>query len=264
MKILVIDDEQIIAKSCERSLAEEGYDVRSALNGSDGIKMIESEPFDLIITDIKMPGIGGMDILEFIKKNHPEILVILITGYSTVEDAVRSIKRGAFDYIPKPFNPEELVSVVREASIKKMQTLEKIYRVGNEPHKFGFDNIIGSSEPMQNLYSMIQKVADTDSTVLISGESGTGKELIARAVYNHSLRKDKQFITVDCNTLSSSILESELFGHKKGAFTGAASDKRGLFEIADKGTLFWMKYQIYLQRPRVSCFAFWNSMNSGR
>ncbi len=238
MKILVIDDEQVIAKSCERSLTEEGYDVRIALNGNDAMKMIDSEPFDLIITDMKMPGINGMDILEYTKENYPETLVILITGYSTVEDAVRSIKKGAFDYIPKPFNPDELVSVVREASIKKMQSLEKIYRLDNEPHKFGFDNIIGSSEPMLNLYSMIQKVADTDSTVLITGESGTGKELIARAIYNHSLRKDNQFITVDCNTLSSSILESELFGHKKGSFTGAASDKRGLFEIADKGTLF--------------------------
>ncbi|MGD9157361.1 MAG: sigma-54 dependent transcriptional regulator [Desulfobacteraceae bacterium] len=238
LRILVIDDEQIIAKSCERSLTEEGYDVRIAFSGNDGMNMIKSESFDLVITDIKMPGISGMDILEYIKENRPEILVILVTGYSTIEDAVRSIKMGAFDYIPKPFNPDELVSVVREASIKKMQTLEKIYRLDNLPHKFGFDNIIGSSEPMQNLYSMIQKVADTDSTVLITGESGTGKELIARAIYNHSLRKDKQFITVDCNTLSSSILESELFGHKKGSFTGAASDKRGLFEIADKGTIF--------------------------
>ena len=238
MKILIIDDEPAIAKSCERTLSEDGYEVKSVLNGNDGIKLLESENFDMVITDMKLPGISGIEILEYVKEHYPSIQVIFVTGYSTVENAVMSIKKGAIDYIPKPFTPEELLSVVREASIKKMQTLEKIYREDNTPHKFGFDNIIGSSEPMQRLYTMIQKVAKTDSTVLITGESGTGKELIARAIYNNSLRNDKQFITVDCNTLSSSILESELFGHKKGAFTGAVSDKRGIFEIADKGTLF--------------------------
>ncbi len=238
MSILVIDDEPVVCDSCERFLGEEGYRVETVLKGSDGLKILGEKEYDIVITDLKMPEISGMEVLEYVKKSNPDIQVIIITGYSTIENAVESIKKGAFDYIPKPFTPEELLSVVREASIKRMQTLEKIYQYETSPHKYGFDNIIGISDKMQSVYELIEKVAQSDATVLITGESGTGKELTARAIYNHSRRKDQQFIAVDCNTLAQSILESELFGHKKGSFTGASSEKRGIFEIADSGTLF--------------------------
>lgn len=238
IRILLIDDEQVVCDSCERFLGEEGYIVRTSLKGEEGIILLGKEKFDIVITDLKMPGLSGIEILEYVKENYPDIQVILITGYSTIANAVESIKKGAFDYIPKPFTPEELLSVVREASIKRMQTLEKIYRCETSSHKYGFDNIIGNSEKMQKVYDLIEKVAQTDSTVLVTGESGTGKELVARALYNHSLRKDKQFIAIDCSTFAQSLLESELFGHVKGSFTGAVSGKRGIFEIADGGTLF--------------------------
>jgi DNA-binding NtrC family response regulator len=238
MKILIVDDEPVVCKGCERTLVEEGYEVRTSLNGKDGIELLQDEEFDIVITDLKMPGISGMQILVHIKENYPDIQVIIITGYSTIENAIESIKKGAFDYISKPFTPEELVSVVREASMKRIQTIEKIYQIDNSSYKCGFDNIIGNSDNMLRIYDLIQKLAQSDSTVLITGESGTGKELIARAVYNHSLRKDKQFIAVDCNTLTPNILDSGFFGNKKGSFTGAVPDKRGIFEIADKGTLF--------------------------
>lgn len=238
MGILVIDDEPVVCRSCERFLSGEGYGVDTVLRGRDGIQLLQEKEFDIVIADLKMPDISGMEVLEYVKKNFPDIQFIMITGYSTIANAVESIKKGAFDYIPKPFTPQELLSVVREACIKRVQTLEKIYHCDMTPHKYGFDNIIGNSEKMLGVYDLLEKVSQTDATVLITGQSGTGKELIARAIYNHSLRKDKQFIAVDCSTLSQSILESELFGHTKGSFTGAISEKRGIFEIANEGTLF--------------------------
>ncbi|MDY6934812.1 MAG: sigma-54 dependent transcriptional regulator [Spirochaetota bacterium] len=238
MRILLIDDEPVVCGSCERFLGEEGYEIKTTLKGKEGIELIKNNEFDIVITDLKMPEISGMDILEFTKKNYPEIQVIIITGYSTISNAVESIKKGAFDYLPKPFTPDELLSVVRDASIKRMQSLKHIYRCKVTPHKYGLDNIIGISDEMIRIFELIEKIAPTDSTVLITGESGTGKELIARAIYNHSSRKDMHFIPVDCSTLAESLLESELFGHTKGSFTGASTGKRGLFEIADNGTLF--------------------------
>lgn len=238
IKILIIDDEQVVCDSCERFLSEEGYEVETALNGKEGIGLIEGGDFDIVISDLKMPGVSGMDVLDYVRDNRPDVQVIMITGYSTIANAVESIKKGAADYIPKPFTPDELLSVVRETSIKRMQTRDKIYQYSVKPYQYGLDNIIGASDKMIKIYGLIEKVADTDATVLITGESGTGKELIARAVCNHSGRKDRQFIPVDCSTLAQGLLESELFGHKKGSFTGALRDKRGLFDIADGGTLF--------------------------
>ncbi len=238
IRILVIDDEQVVCSSCERVLIEEGYELETVLNGNKGIKRLKAEEFDIVLTDLKMPGTSGMEVLEYIKENLPDIQVIVMTGYSTIKNAVESIKKGAFDYLPKPFSPEELLSVVQGASIQIMQTHKKIHSRETAPYKYGFDNIVGNSKKMCGLYQKIKKVAKTDTTVLITGESGTGKELISRAIHNHSLRKDKQFIVVDCSTLAESLLESELFGHVKGSFTGAVSAKHGIFEIADKGTLF--------------------------
>ena len=238
LKILVIDDEPIVCKSCHRILSEEGYEVRTVHRGKEGIAGLKEKEFDIVITDLKIPDISGMDVLRYIKENLSDIQVIMITGYSTIATAVESIKQGAFDYIPKPFTPDELLKVVKGAAIKRTQYLERIYQCAPDFHKGGLDNIIGNSKKMLEIYEIIEKVASTDTTVLISGESGTGKELVARAIHNHSLRRDKQFIPVDCSTLVQSLLESELFGHKKGSFTGAITDKRGLFEIADEGTVF--------------------------
>jgi two-component system NtrC family response regulator len=237
-KILVIDDEEIVCLSCQRILTEEGYEVHPRLSGPEGLKLLAEEPFDLAIVDLKMPGMDGMEVLQSIKRDYPQIPVIMITGYATVESAVEAMKSGAFDYLPKPFTPDEVAVVVKKALETRSMMLENIYLRGEIQAKYRFENIIGNSKKMQEIYRLIAKVAPTNSTVLISGESGTGKELIARAIHYNSTRKDRQFVPVDCAVLSENLLESELFGHIKGSFTGAIVTKPGLFEVADGGSLF--------------------------
>jgi DNA-binding NtrC family response regulator len=237
-KILVIDDEEIVCLSCQRILSEEGYDVYTRLSGPEGLRLIAEEPFDLVIVDLKMPGMDGIEVLQAIKRDYPQIPVIMMTGYATVESAVEAMKSGAFDYLPKPFTPDEVAVVVKKALETRSIMLENIYLRGEIQAKYRFENIIGNSKKMQEIYRLIAKVAPTNSTVLISGESGTGKELIARAIHYNSARKDRQFVPVDCAVLSENLLESELFGHIKGSFTGAIVTKPGLFEVADGGSLF--------------------------
>jgi DNA-binding NtrC family response regulator len=237
-KILVVDDEEIVLKSCRKILEGGGHQVHTALSGQEAFDLLEKEPFDIVFTDIKMPGIDGMKVLERVKEKYPDILVIMITGYSSVQSAVQAMKLGAFDYIPKPFTPDEVLVVVEKALEKKSLIYENIYLRKELEAKYGFDNIIGSSPKMQEVYKLIRKVAPTDSTVLIRGESGTGKELIARAIHFNSPRKQKPFVPVDCGVLAQELLESELFGHVKGSFTGAIVTKPGLFEIADGGSIF--------------------------
>ncbi|MCK4224102.1 MAG: sigma-54-dependent Fis family transcriptional regulator [candidate division Zixibacteria bacterium] len=237
-KILVVDDEEIVLKSCRKILEGGGHQVFCALSGQEAFELLEKEPIDIVITDIKMPGMDGMQVLEKVKEKYPDILVIMITGYSTVQSAVQAMKLGAFDYIPKPFTPDEVLIVVEKALEKKSLIFENIYLRKELEAKYGFDNIIGSSPKMQEVYKLIRKVAPTDSTVLIRGESGTGKELIARAIHFNSPRKQKPFVPVDCGVLAQELLESELFGHVKGSFTGAIVTKPGLFEIADGGSIF--------------------------
>jgi DNA-binding NtrC family response regulator len=237
-KILVVDDEEIVLKSCRKILEGGGHQVFCALSGQEAFDLLEKEPLDIVITDMKMPGIDGMGVLERVKEKHPDILVIMITGYSTVQSAVQAMRLGAFDYIPKPFTPDEVLIVVEKALEKKSLIYENICLRKELEAKYGFDNIIGSSPKMQAVYKLIRKVAPTDSTVLIRGESGTGKELIARAIHFNSPRKQKPFVPVDCGVLASELLESELFGHVKGSFTGAIVTKPGLFEIADGGSIF--------------------------
>jgi DNA-binding NtrC family response regulator len=237
-KVLVVDDEEIVLKSCSRILKGEGHQVFTALSGHKAFEILASQPIDLVITDIKMPGMDGMELLERMKKEYPDILVIMITGYSTVQSAVQAMKLGAFDYIPKPFTPDEVTVVVERAMEKKSLVVENIYLRKELEAKYSFENIIGSSPRMQEVYKLIRKVAPTDSTVLIRGESGTGKELIARAIHFNSSRKNKPFVPVDCGVLAQELLESELFGHVKGSFTGAIVTKPGLFEVADGGSIF--------------------------
>ncbi len=237
-RILVIDDEMIVCESCQSILEEEGYVVEIALSAREAFKKMKENPFNIVITDLKMPEIDGMEVLKKFRKEYPDTIVIMITGFGTVDTAVGAMKLGAFDYIPKPFTPDEVSIVVKKAVEKRDLLLENIYFRQELQEKYGFHNIVGKSKKMREIYRIIAKVAMTDSTVLIYGQSGTGKELIARAIHFNSPRGDKQFVTVDCAVLSENLLESELFGHIKGSFTGAITTKPGLFEVADGGTVF--------------------------
>jgi DNA-binding NtrC family response regulator len=238
VRILVVDDEMIVCESCKRILEEEGYEVEAALSGKEAFDKMKANPFDIVITDLKMPGIDGMEVLKTFRKEYPDSIIIMITGFSTVETAVEAMKLGAFDYIPKPFTPDEVSIVVKRAIEKKSLMTENVYLRQELQEKYGFHNIVGKSKKMQEIYRIIAKVATTDSTVLIYGQSGTGKELIARAIHFNSPRGEKQFVPVDCAVLSENLLESELFGHVRGSFTGAVTTKPGLFEVADGGTVF--------------------------
>jgi len=237
-KILVVDDEPIVCKSCLRVLTPEGYSVSVTQSGDEGIEKGASGDFDVVIVDLKMPDVDGMQVLRAIKENQPDVEVIVITGYSTISTAVAAMKLGAIDYLPKPFAPDELCVVVDKAMEKRRLIAENRDLRERLEEKFGLNNMIGKSKAMRDVYSLVRKVAPTNSTVLISGESGTGKELLARAIHCYSSRKEKQFFPADCSALAPTLLESELFGHVKGSFTGAIVTKPGLFELADGGTLF--------------------------
>jgi DNA-binding NtrC family response regulator len=236
-RILVVDDEDIVVKSCTRILSDR-HQVDSASNGRDALLKIEEEAYDLVILDIMMPGMDGIEVLRRIKETHPDVVVVMVTGLSQIETAVQAMKLGAFDYISKPFDPDELALVVQRVLERRALMRENVQLKTEVSAKYRFENIIGSSQQLQSVYRAIAQCAPTSSSVMITGESGTGKELIARAIHYNSLRADKPFVPVDCNSLSENLLESELFGHVKGAFTGAVSNKKGMFEAADSGTLF--------------------------
>jgi DNA-binding NtrC family response regulator len=237
-RILVVDDEEIVCRSCERILTDAGHEVDCIMDSTGALKKASEGTYDIVILDIMMPRISGLDILRTIKEEHPDIDVIMVTGLSQIETAVLSMKLGAFDYLSKPFDPDELVMVVDRALERRRLLRENLALKSEVRSRYRFENIVGSSPKMQAVYRLVAKGAPTNSTVLIRGESGTGKELIARAIHYNSLRKDEPFVAVDCASLTESLLESELFGHVKGAFTGAVAGKKGLFEVADGGTLF--------------------------
>jgi two-component system response regulator PilR (NtrC family) len=237
-KILVIDDEQSMRDFLSIMLKKEGHDVVAAENGTDALKAVQTEIFDLVISDVKMPGLNGIDVLKTVKEVSPETVVIMITAYATAETAVEAMKLGAYDYITKPFKVDEIKLIIQKALEKGHLRKENILLRREIESRAGFESFIGKSEPMQKIFSLIRQVADTRSTVLVTGESGTGKELVARAIHFNSTRKDKPFVTVNCGALPETLLESELFGYMKGAFTGAAANKQGLFEAANSGTIF--------------------------
>ena len=237
-RILIVDDEEIVIRSCLRILSGNRYVVDSVQDGWDALRKIDETPYDVVVLDIMMPKIDGLEILQQVKERHPDLDVIMMTGLSQVQTAVKAMKLGAFDYLSKPFDPDEFQLVVDRALERRRMLQENRELRSEVSSKYRFENIVGSSAPMQAVYGLIAKCAPTNSTVLITGESGTGKEMIARAIHYNSLRKDQPFVTVDCNTLSESLLESELFGHVKGSFTGAVANKRGMFDIANNGTLF--------------------------
>ncbi|MGE5807510.1 MAG: sigma-54-dependent transcriptional regulator [Nitrospirota bacterium] len=237
-KILVVDDEQSLRDFLAIMLKKEGHDVVTAENGTHALNAVQSEIFDLVISDMKMPGIDGIGVLKSVKEISPETVVIMITAYATAETAVEAMKLGASDYIIKPFKVDELKLIINNSLEKRHLRKENILLKREIKSRAGFENFIGKSEAMEKIFTLIRQVAETNSTVLITGESGTGKELVARAVHFNSPRKDGPFVTVNCGALPETLLESELFGYMKGAFTGAASNKQGLFEAANGGTIF--------------------------
>lgn len=239
LNILVIDDEESMRDSCRQMLSREGYNVKVAKDGYKGLKLMEKGSFDIVILDLKMPGISGIEVLEKIKSSSPETIVIVITGYPTVQSAVTAMKLGAYDFLPKPFKPEELKVIIKRAEEKRKLVIENIYLHEQLNEYIGMDEIIGESEGMIKIKELIRKVAPTDSTILISGESGTGKEVVARAIHRNSERKNKPFVPVDCGGIVESLFESELFGHIKGSFTGAIATRHGKFELANSGTIFF-------------------------
>jgi DNA-binding NtrC family response regulator len=236
--ILIVDDEKVILDSCSQILKKEGYKVRVASDGNEGLSSFKEELFHVVILDIKLPGMDGMEVLANIKEESPETPVIIITGFASIESAVESIKHGAFEYLPKPFTPEELRVSVSKAIKSRKYFFESLYLREELKKQSEFDMVVGKSEGMNKVMDIVRQVSPSESTVLIIGESGTGKELIARQIHNHSLRKNAPFVVVDCGALVETLFESELFGHVKGSFTGAYVTKHGRFEVANGGTIF--------------------------
>jgi DNA-binding NtrC family response regulator len=237
-RILVVDDEAVVCLSCSRILSARGYEVESRQKPQDGLEAALSGEYDVILLDIVMPEMSGLEVLEQLKAAGVPSEVIIITGYSTVQSAVEAMKLGAADYVSKPFTPDELIVVLQKVLERSALIRENIELRQKLESKQGFEGIIGESPAMERVFKLIQRVAPTDGTVLITGESGTGKEMIAKAIHKLSTRRDKPFLAFDCSSLAPSLIESELFGHVKGSFSGAISTKQGLFEVADKGTLF--------------------------
>jgi two-component system NtrC family response regulator len=236
--ILIVDDEKNYLVVLEALLSPEGYEIMTADNARAALRLIEESDLDLVLTDMKMPGMNGMELLEECKRAKPEVPVIMMTAYGTIEMAVEAMKKRAYDYITKPFQNEQLKMTIRKAldNYRLVKENRRLSEALSERHRFS--NIIGRSKPMLEIYDLIRKVAHSKASVMITGPSGTGKELIAKAIHYESPRKDRPFISVSCGALTETLLESELFGHEKGAFTGAVALKKGRFELADGGTLF--------------------------
>ena len=236
--ILVIDDEESMRVGCIQTLAEDGYRVQAVENGRKGLDRTSKESFDVILLDLKMPGIPGMEVLKKLKENDANSVVIVITAYGTIDSAVEAMKRGAYDFLSKPFTPEALSSIVKRAVDRRLRALEDACVALALDEKMISKTIIGQSNEIANLVLLIKKVAATNSTVFITGETGVGKELVAQTIHRLSRRCDKPFVTVDCGVLVESLFESEMFGHTKGSFTGAIETTHGKFELANGGTIF--------------------------
>ena len=237
-RILVVDDERSMQEFLEILLRKEGYDVTTAGDVETALVALDSDDYDLVITDIQMPGRSGLDLLRALRDSQPEALVVMITAFATTETAIAAMKEGAYDYITKPFKVDEILLVVQKALEKKLLAHENRrlrHELRSERQQ---KTLVGNSEAMQRVYDMVARIADTKTNVLIFGESGTGKELVARAIHSESERSEAPFVAVNCAAIPENLLESELFGHVKGAFTGAVGNKAGLFETADGGTLF--------------------------
>lgn len=237
-KILVVDDEQSLRDVLSIMLKRAGYTVTSAMDGEEAIELLNKEIFDLVITDLRMPKIDGMDVLKAVKSVSPETVVLIITAFATADSAVEAMKQGAYDYLTKPFQVDEVQLIIRNALERRRLTTENMLLKREMASQSSFAQLVGQSEAMQKVFDVVRKVADSKSNVLIWGESGTGKELVARAIHYNSARGAHPFVAVNCSAVPETLLESELFGHMKGSFTGAISNKAGLFEVANGGTIF--------------------------
>ena len=237
-RILVVDDDESLRWVTQAQLQQAGYQVDASASGDDALDRIHDAPPDLVITDLMMPGMSGVELLKKIRTDYPEVIVILVTAFGTVENAVEAIKAGAYDYITKPVNIDELLLIVRRG-LEHLDLREEVRILRSSlDKKYGFENILGQSKTLLYVLDLASRAAQATSTVLIHGETGTGKELLAKAVHFNSRRKDRPFVTINCGAIPKDLLESELFGHVKGSFTGALANKRGKVEMADGGTLF--------------------------
>jgi two-component system response regulator PilR (NtrC family) len=237
-KILVVDDEKSMCEFLEIMLQKEGYEVTSTTNGGKALELLDDNLYSMVLTDVKMPGADGFEVLRKTKEVSPDTVVIMITAYGSPEGAVTAIKEGAYDYITKPFRVEEVKLTIKKSLERSTLIKENIRLRQAVEERYKFWNLIGKSPKMQRVYELVEKVSQTKANVLITGESGTGKELVAKAVHFNSDRKDHSFVTLNCGAIPENLLESELFGHMKGSFTGAIANKRGLLEMSEGGTLF--------------------------
>ena len=237
--VLIVDDEAVVRKGISRALQKRGMNTKTAANGNEALAVMRDSSFDLVLLDIRMPDMDGIDVLSEIRKNYSDTEVIMITGYPTIDTAVHCVKMGALDYLVKPFRLDDLDAALNKTGKPQINPANSMIYNNGLRIDSSKNLIIGQSRPMQEIFEKILRVAKTDSTVLISGESGTGKELVARAIHANSNRKDNEFLAIDCSSLVETLLESELFGHVKGSFTGAAQTKHGFFELANFGTFFF-------------------------
>lgn len=238
LSVLFVDDEQLLVRSCARIMEHEGYTVLTASRGKEALELIRRDRPDIVFTDLVLPDLDGMSLLRQIKRIDSQVLVIMITGFATVDSSIEAIKAGAYDYIPKPFTATQLQILLGRAANQVKLARDNEHLRGQLRERYALENVIGVSAPMQRLFALVLKVAPTEASVFISGESGTGKELIARAIHLKSRRAEQPFLAVNCAAFPENLLESELFGHEKGAFTGAEVQKRGLVECASGGTFF--------------------------
>jgi DNA-binding NtrC family response regulator len=236
--VIIIDDEKSLLDLLSVVFKKEGYGVRTAQSAAKAYEIIDKEDIDMVVTDIKMPETDGMDVLRHVRETRPDVPVVMITAYGSINQAVETLKAGALDYVVKPFDVEELKIIVARGLAERRLKQENVRLKRDLKERYSFENMIGKSRSMQEIYTLIEKVAGTDSTVLVTGESGTGKEMAARAIHFQGGRHDQQFVSINCAALPENLLESELFGHTKGSFTGAVADKKGMFEVAQRGTLF--------------------------
>jgi DNA-binding NtrC family response regulator len=237
-RILIVDDDKTFRSVTQRLLEEEGLVAETAASADEAMPLLQERHYDLLLSDLVMPGIGGLDFLNHVKTHHPGVPVVMITGFASINSAVEAMKRGAEDYLTKPCGNEELLIKIRR-TLEKNRERQELQRLRAEvAQKYTFQNFIGKSPLMHRVFDLISQVAETDATVLINGETGTGKELVAKAIHYNSARRDRPFVGVNCAALAETLLESELFGHERGAFTGAIKQKLGRFELSHKGTLF--------------------------
>ncbi|HVP37159.1 MAG TPA: sigma-54 dependent transcriptional regulator [Terriglobales bacterium] len=237
-RIMVIDDEESMCRFMQIMLQKEGYDVTSTVSSKEALEEMKSKNYDLVIADLMMPEMNGLELLSRAKSIHPDVNFIVMTAYASVDTAIEALKKGAFDYITKPFKVDEIKIAIKKSLTQRRITEENVNLKRQLKKEYGLQNLVGNSPEIFQLKKLVEKIADTDSTVLIRGESGTGKELVAKAIHQLSSRSGKPFVTINCATLPEALLESELFGHVKGSFTGAIKDKDGLFKVADEGIFF--------------------------